>query len=75
MHITHLNPLPSDLGDVLRRYRRVIVPELNSGHLCRLVRAEYLVDARTLSKMQGSPFTGGEILRAIDEAIEEVGTR
>jgi 2-oxoglutarate ferredoxin oxidoreductase subunit alpha len=73
VHVMHLNPLPSNLGELLGRYRRIIVPELNSGHLCRLVRSEYLVDARALSKMQGAPFTGGEIFRAINDAIEEVG--
>lgn len=67
VHLTHLNPLPSDLGDVLGRFRRVIVPELNSGQLCRLVRAEYLIDARSISKMQGVPFTGAEIHRHIQD--------
>lgn len=68
IHLTHLNPLPKNLGDLLRRYRTIIVPELNSGHLCRLVRSEFLVDARSMSKLQGVPFTGGEILQAIQEA-------
>lgn len=65
VHLTHLNPLPSDLGGVLRRYRRVLVPELNTGQLCRLVRAEHLVDAQSLSKVQGLPFTTEEIVAAI----------
>ena len=46
VHLTHLNPLPPDLGDVLRRYPKVLVPELNRGQLARVVRAEYLVDAQ-----------------------------
>jgi 2-oxoglutarate ferredoxin oxidoreductase subunit alpha len=75
VHLTHLNPLPSDLGDVLRRFRRVIVPELNSGHLCRLVRGEYLVDARSVSKTQGSPFTGAEIFQSIMDHLQEASSR
>jgi 2-oxoglutarate ferredoxin oxidoreductase subunit alpha len=59
---------------VLRRFRRVIVPELNSGHLCRLVRGEYLVDARSISKTQGAPFTGAEIMQSIQQHLEEVGS-
>jgi 2-oxoglutarate ferredoxin oxidoreductase subunit alpha len=57
------------LGDILRRYGTVLVPELNSGHLCRLLRSEFLVDARSISKMQGVPFTAQEIERHILEAM------
>ena len=67
VHIIHLNPLPSDLGDVLRRYPKLLVPELNLGQLGRIVRAEYLVDARSLSKVQGLPFTAREIEDAIEK--------
>jgi len=74
-HIVHLSPLPSDLGEVLGRYRKVIVPELNSGQLCNILRAKYLVDARSLSKVQGLPFKSREIEAAIDEALEELGPR
>src|SRR6266508_4227019 len=45
VHIRHLNPLPPDLGQILRQYRRVLVPEINTGQLVRVLRAEYLVDA------------------------------
>jgi 2-oxoglutarate ferredoxin oxidoreductase subunit alpha len=65
VHLTHLNPLPRDLGPVLRRYRRVLVPEMNTGQLTRIVRAEYLVDARVVSKVQGLPFTAHEIEQAV----------
>lgn len=68
MHLEHLNPLPNDLGDKLRRYRRVLVPELNKGQLCRVVRANYLVDATSVSKMSGLPFRTSEIEAAIEEA-------
>ena len=71
-HIVHLNPLPSDLGEVLARYRKVIVPELNSGQLCNILRAKYLIDARALTKVQGLPFKSREIEAAIDDAVEAV---
>jgi 2-oxoglutarate/2-oxoacid ferredoxin oxidoreductase subunit alpha len=72
IHLRHLNPLPEGLGEALRGYRRVIVPELNLGQLCRLIRGEFLVDARPLSKVQGLPFATHEIERAIDEALDEI---
>ncbi len=68
IHLTHLSPLPNDLGDKLRRFERILVPELNSGQLCQLVRGKYLVDARPLSKVEGLPFTAREIEAAIEEA-------
>jgi 2-oxoglutarate ferredoxin oxidoreductase subunit alpha len=68
-HLVHLNPFPSDLGDVLRRYRRILVPELNLGQLSRMLRAEYLVDARSFCKVQGLPFTAAEIEIAIEAAL------
>ena len=61
VHLTHIHPFPANLGDVLRRYPRVVVPELNLGQLSRLLRAEYLVDARSVTKVQGLPFTAGEL--------------
>ncbi|HEY1278316.1 MAG TPA: 2-oxoacid:acceptor oxidoreductase subunit alpha [Acidimicrobiales bacterium] len=65
VHLVHLNPLPANLGEVLRRHRKVLVPELNLGQLCRLVRADYLVDAKSLTKVQGVPFTALEVETAI----------
>jgi 2-oxoglutarate ferredoxin oxidoreductase subunit alpha len=60
-HLVHLNPFPADLGEVLGRYPKVIVPEMNMGQLVRLVRAEYLVDARPVTKVEGVPFTAAEL--------------
>lgn len=68
-HLVHLNPFPENLGDVLRSYRRILVPEMNLGQLSRLVRAEYLVDAKSLSKVQGLPFRAAEIEAAILELV------
>ena len=61
-HVRHLNPLPPDLGDILRRYRTVLVPEMNLGQLVRLVRAEYLIDAIGFNKVQGRPFKVTELV-------------
>jgi 2-oxoglutarate ferredoxin oxidoreductase subunit alpha len=69
VHVMHLNPLPPDLGDILRRYKRVLVPEMNLGQLTRMVRAEYLVDAECISKVQGQPFTGGELVARIHATL------
>lgn len=66
IHLRHLNPFQSELGDVLRRFEKVLVPELNTGQLARLLRAEYLVPAESLSKVQGQPFKVSEILAAIE---------
>jgi 2-oxoglutarate ferredoxin oxidoreductase subunit alpha len=68
-HLTHLSPFPSNLGDVLRSYERVLVPEMNTGQLARLLRAEYLVDAEAWSKVQGLPIFTGELVQAIEERM------
>jgi len=57
----HMNPLPKNTGDVLRAYKRVLVPEINLGQLVKILRAEFLVDAKSYTKMQGSPFRFSEI--------------
>jgi len=71
-HLVHMHPFPPNLGEVLARYRAVLVPEMNLGQLSRLVRAEYLVDARSMSKVQGVPFRAGEIEAAICSLLEDV---
>jgi 2-oxoglutarate ferredoxin oxidoreductase subunit alpha len=68
-HLVHLNPFPRNLGDVLARYDKVLVPEMNLGQLSKLVRAEFLVDARSLSKVQGLPFRASEVEAAIEEMV------
>ncbi len=72
-HLMHLNPFPANLGEVLRNYDRVIVPEGNLGHLTKLVRADFLVDARALTKVQGTPFRVAEIEHAVLDALVELG--
>ncbi len=68
-HLRHLNPLPGNLGEILERYEHVLVPEMNRGQLTRLVRAEYLVDAQVLSKVQGLPFRSAEIEHRVLELL------
>jgi len=70
VHLRHLNPLPANLGDVLKRYNRVLVPELNMGQLLWLLRAKYLVDAVGLNKIQGRPFKQAEVEQKIEEILE-----
>jgi 2-oxoglutarate ferredoxin oxidoreductase subunit alpha len=65
-----LNPFPNDLGDILKRYKRVLVPELNLGQLVKLLRARYLVDVRSYPKIQGQPFKESEIISAIKQQLE-----
>ncbi len=65
--LRHLNPLPSNTGDVLRSFERVLVPELNSGQLASILRARFLVDVESFTKIQGQPLFAGEILEQIAE--------
>jgi 2-oxoglutarate ferredoxin oxidoreductase subunit alpha len=71
VHLTHLNPFPSNLGEIVRRYPKIVVPEMNMGQLSRLVRAEFLVDAKAVSKVQGLPFTAGELETAILGVLDD----
>lgn len=71
-HLRHLNPLPANLGEVLRGYHRVIVPEMNLGQLTMLLRSTYLVDARCWSKVRGMPLPLGELTDHLLTEIEEV---
>jgi 2-oxoglutarate ferredoxin oxidoreductase subunit alpha len=70
VHLVHLNPFPSNLGEVLRRYERILVPEANLGQLSKLVRADFLVDARSITNVRGTPFRVGEIEANI---LDELG--
>jgi len=68
-HLRWLNPFPRNLGDVLRSYDRVLVPEMNLGQLSRLVRAQYLVDAVGYNRVTGKPFKAGEIADAVEALL------
>jgi 2-oxoglutarate ferredoxin oxidoreductase subunit alpha len=65
-HLSYLNPFPRNLGEVLGRYERVLVPEMNLGQLAKLVRAEFLVDAISYNRVRGVPFTSAELADAIE---------
>ncbi len=70
VHLRHLNPLPPDLGHILREYRKVLVPEINSGQLVRVLRSEYLVDAVGFNRVRGLPLASEEIHEAITQLVE-----
>lgn len=70
VHLRHLNPMPKNLGDIIGRYDRVLVPEMNMGQLVMLLRAKFLVDAVGYNKIQGKPFKQSEIERKIEEMLD-----
>ncbi|MET8645152.1 2-oxoacid:acceptor oxidoreductase subunit alpha [Streptomyces sp. NPDC004096] len=69
-HLRHLNPFPANLGDVLHHYDTVVVPEMNLGQLATLIRATYLVDARSYTQVNGMPFKAEQLATALKEAID-----
>ncbi|MFD9852740.1 2-oxoacid:acceptor oxidoreductase subunit alpha [[Kitasatospora] papulosa] len=69
-HLRHLNPFPANLGEVLRRYDKVVVPEMNLGQLALLLRAKYLVDAQSFNQVNGMPFKAEQLATALKEAID-----
>ncbi|MEU9217064.1 2-oxoacid:acceptor oxidoreductase subunit alpha [Streptomyces sp. NPDC048376] len=69
-HVRHLNPFPANLGAVLKRYDKVVVPEMNLGQLATLVRAKYLVDAQSYNQVNGMPFKAEQLATVLKEAID-----
>ncbi len=70
-HLVHLNPFPRNTGEVVRRYPKVLIPEMNMGQLALLIRARYLVDARTVAKVKGLPFFAEELEDAMMKVMDE----
>ena len=68
-HLRHLNPFPHDLGEILARYDKVLVPEMNLGQLSMLLRARYLVDAIGYNRVRGLPLKAAELADAIGELV------
>ena len=68
-HLYHMNPFPGNLGEMLRKYRRVLVPEMNTGQLSRLIRAEYLAPAEVFAKVQGQPIFAEELEDEIERRV------
>jgi len=71
VHLRYLNPLPSDLGDIMKNFKHVVVPEINAGQLVKILRANYLIPAIAYNKMQGLPFFSSDIENKIDEILGE----
>jgi 2-oxoglutarate ferredoxin oxidoreductase subunit alpha len=69
-HLRYLNPMPRNLGDILRSYDKILIPELNTGQLLKVIRAEYLIDAVGLNKVAGEPFKVSEISDKILEMVK-----
>ena len=69
IHVRHIWPLPANLGDLLKSYEQIIVPEMNTGQFKTVLRDQYLVDAKPLNKVSGQPFTIAEIEAAIEGAL------
>ena len=74
LHIRHMSPFPRGLGELLSRFEQIIVPEMNTGQLCQLLRAEYLVPARPVNKISGQPFRVSEIADAIHSAVQRAAS-
>jgi 2-oxoglutarate ferredoxin oxidoreductase subunit alpha len=71
LHLRHLNPFPTNVAEIVGGYRKILVPEMNLGQLVKLLRADFLVDAKGLNKTQGKPFKAEEIEAAVLELILE----
>jgi 2-oxoglutarate ferredoxin oxidoreductase subunit alpha len=74
IHLRHLNPMPADLGAILRRYDRVVCPEMNLGQLAMLLRAKYLVDVESHTQVRGLPFRAAELAAVIQDVIDRTDT-
>lgn len=70
-HLRHINPFPRNLGEVLKRYEKVVVPEMNLGQLATLIRAKYLVDAHSYNQVNGMPFKAEQLAEVLKEAIDD----
>ena len=68
-HVRYINPFPKNLGDILRNFKTVVVPELNNGQLVKIIRDKYFVDAIPYNKIQGQPFMSDEVVRKIKEIL------
>jgi 2-oxoglutarate ferredoxin oxidoreductase subunit alpha len=69
-HLRYMNPMPSNLGDVLRAFDKVLIPELNTGQLLKVIRAEFLLDVVGLNKVAGEPFKVSEVTDKILEMLK-----
>jgi 2-oxoglutarate ferredoxin oxidoreductase subunit alpha len=71
IHLKYLNPFPKNLGDILVKFDKILIPELNLGQLLFIIRAKFLIDAIGFNKVEGKPFTSSEIFKKIESVIKE----
>ena len=69
VHLRWINPLPKDLGEIIIKFKSVLVPEINMGQLIKLIRSEYLVDAKGLNQVTGRPISASRIIETVKEII------
>ncbi len=68
-HLRHLSPFPANLGDVLKQYDKVLVPEINTGQLALVLRGRYLIDVISYNRVRGLPFRAAELCGVIQDVI------
>ncbi len=68
-HLRHMRPFPKNLGELLKSYRKVLIPEINNGQLIKIIRDQYLIDAIGYNKIKGTPISKGELVVAIEEML------
>lgn len=71
-HLRHLNPFPKNLGDVLKRYEKIVIPEMNLGQLNMLIRSKFLIDTYGYNQVRGLPFKSSELVDVITELAQQM---
>ena len=71
VHLRHINPFPKNLGDILKKFKKVLIPELNMGQLLTIIRAKYLVDAVGFNQVAGKPFSSNTVFNTIESLLKE----
>ena len=69
VHVRWISPLPKDLGEIIIKFKNVLVPEINMGQFIKLIRSEYLVDAKGLNQVNGKPISASKIVETVNEMI------
>jgi 2-oxoglutarate ferredoxin oxidoreductase subunit alpha len=69
-HLRYIRPMPRNFGDVLKRYKTILIPEINTGQLARVIRDKYLIDVKQYNKIQGMPITKSELYHAVGEILD-----
>jgi len=68
-HIRYMRPFPKNLGDMIKKFDKVLIPEINNGQLVKIIRDQYLVDAKAYNKIMGVPITKGELIEVIKQML------